>query len=192
MKYNINLNNKEFTVEVISAKPPVFDVVVNGKRATLIIEERQEVEAVSGNEVRAEMAGTVVRTVVEEGERVEKGQPLLVIEAMKMESEIASPSNGIVKKILVREGEKVSPGTPLIILESGKGESVKVAISGVVTKVLKKPGDEVKAGEVIMILEAMKMENPVTSPFDGIVESINVSEGDRVSSGDVVAKVAKL
>jgi len=192
MKYNICLNDREFTVEVISAKPPFFDVIVNGKRATLIIEESHEVEAVSGNEVRAEMAGTVVRTVVEEGEKVEKGQPLLVIEAMKMESEIASPTNGIVKRILVKEGEKVSPGTPLIILDSGKGEAVKVAISGVITKVLKKAGEEIKAGEAIMILEAMKMENPITSPFDGVIESINVSEGDRVSSGDVVAKVARL
>jgi len=191
MKYGIKVNDKEFVVEIISAKPPVFEVVVNGKRATLIVEESREVEVVSGNEIKAEMAGTVVRIVVEEGERVEKGQPLLVLEAMKMENEIAAPTSGVVKKILVKEGEKVSVGTSLIILDSGIGEPIKVAMSGVVTKILKKPGEAVKAGEAILILEAMKMENPITAPFDGVVESINVSEGDRVSSGDVVVKIAR-
>ncbi|AEA47675.1 biotin/lipoyl-containing protein [Archaeoglobus veneficus] len=197
MRYDIKVNDKKFNVEIISAKPPLFEVSVNGKRATLIIEETQEVEAISGNEVRAEMAGTIVRIVVEEGEKVEKGQPLLVLEAMKMESEIAAPSSGVVKKILVKEGEKVNAGTPLILLdsgeagESGDGEAITVAMAGIVTKVLKNPGEEVKEGEAILILEAMKMENPITTPFDGVVESVNVTEGSKVSPGDVVARVRR-
>ena len=48
-------------------------------------------------------------------------------------------------------------------------------------------GSSVKKGEVILILEAMKMENEVVAPSDGTVASINVSAGDAVEAGDVLA-----
>ena len=48
-------------------------------------------------------------------------------------------------------------------------------------------GTAVKKGDVILILEAMKMENDVVAPEDGTVASINVSAGDSVEAGDVLA-----
>lgn len=48
-------------------------------------------------------------------------------------------------------------------------------------------GTAVKKGDVILILEAMKMENDVVAPEDGTVASINVSAGDAVEAGDVLA-----
>ena len=59
-------------------------------------------------EVRPPMPGRVVRIAVARGDRVRKGQTLLVLEAMKMQNEIPSPGNGIVRDVRVSEGESIS------------------------------------------------------------------------------------
>ncbi len=189
MKFLVKVNNRDYEVEILNADPPIFEVSVNGKKALINIGERKE-RTLSGNEVVAEMAGTVVRIVVEEGEEVKAGQPLLILEAMKMENEVVSPTDGKVEKILVKEGEKVSPGDPLVVL-GAEGTEVRVSISGVITRILKKPGEEVEENEPIMILEAMKMENEVVSPVKGKIAEIKVKEGDKVNQGDVVAVVSR-
>ena len=54
-------------------------------------------------------------------------------------------------------------------------------------KVLKETGDTVKIDDEIIILESMKMEIPISSEVNGIIKSIEVSEGDEVDEGQVVA-----
>lgn len=63
---------------------------------------------------------------------------------------------------------------------------------GVISDVLVKPGDKVKRGAVLLLLEAMKMQNEIPAPADGEVESVNVSKGASVNTGDlmVVLRVA--
>ena len=60
---------------------------------------------------------TVVGVLVKEGDRVEKGQVLCIIEAMKLMNEIESEVSGIVKKILVENGEPVEYGQPLFLIQ---------------------------------------------------------------------------
>ena len=67
------------------------------------------------------------------------------------------------------------------------GVKVNAPMPGKILGVKANPGQAVKKGEVILILEAMKMENEVVAPADGTVASINVSVGDMVESGDVLA-----
>ena len=64
---------------------------------------------------------------------------------------------------------------------------VKSQIKAVVWKVLKETGDTVKIDDEIVILESMKMEIPISSEFNGKIKSIEVSEGDEVDEGQVVA-----
>ena len=64
---------------------------------------------------------------------------------------------------------------------------VKSQIKAIVWKVLKKTGDTVKIDDEILILESMKMEIPISSEFNGKIKSIEVSEGDEVDEGQVVA-----
>jgi biotin carboxyl carrier protein len=67
--------------------------------------------------IRAPMPGKVVRVDVQEGERVAKGQRLAVLEAMKMENDVAAPHDGCVREISVVQGEVVEHGRALLTLE---------------------------------------------------------------------------
>jgi biotin carboxyl carrier protein len=63
------------------------------------------------------MPGKVVRVLVSEGDAVEAGQGLLVVEAMKMQNEIRSPKSGKVEKLLAKEGLAVNAGDVLAWVE---------------------------------------------------------------------------
>lgn len=67
--------------------------------------------------VNAYMPGRVVAILVQEGEEVQAGQGILVLEAMKMENEIRAEHEGVVTKILVQPGQSVDGGDPLFELE---------------------------------------------------------------------------
>ncbi len=69
-----------------------------------------------GGTVKSTMPGVVVKLLVKEGDAVEKGQPLLILEAMKMQNEITAPAPGMVKAIHVREREAVASGAKLVTL----------------------------------------------------------------------------
>jgi biotin carboxyl carrier protein len=65
-------------------------------------------------EIKAPMPGSILSIVVKEGAEVAKGDPLLILEAMKMENMIKSPGDGIIDKILVGEKESVEKNQVLI------------------------------------------------------------------------------
>jgi biotin carboxyl carrier protein len=67
--------------------------------------------------VTAQIAGRVITVKVKVGDTVAKGDVLLLLEAMKMENEIKSPTDGIVKDIPVSEGDRVSEGQVLVVVE---------------------------------------------------------------------------
>jgi acetyl/propionyl-CoA carboxylase alpha subunit len=67
--------------------------------------------------VTAPMPGVVIRVLADEGERVEARQPLLVLEAMKMETPLVSPYEAVVRRVLVAEGDQVPGGAVLVELE---------------------------------------------------------------------------
>lgn len=68
--------------------------------------------------VRAQMPGKIIRIVAAEGAQVEKDQPLLVMEAMKMENEIRAPHAGKVGALKVSEGQAVETGADLCVIEA--------------------------------------------------------------------------
>jgi biotin carboxyl carrier protein len=65
----------------------------------------------------APMPATVIRITVEPGQRVSKGEVLIMLEAMKMELPIKAPRDGSIKSIACKPGELVQPGIPLLELE---------------------------------------------------------------------------
>ena len=73
--------------------------------------------AMGGGAVVAPMQGTIVKVLVAEGQDVVADEPLCILEAMKMESEIRAQRSGRVAKVLVEAGKTVRPGEPLVVLE---------------------------------------------------------------------------
>ena len=73
--------------------------------------------ASGAEEIRSVMPGVVPRVLVNEGDPVEADQPLLILEAMKMENEIRSPRPGTIRRLLVSPGQTVAAGELLAELE---------------------------------------------------------------------------
>jgi biotin carboxyl carrier protein len=72
------------------------------------------VEAEGRQQITAPMAGKVIRVLVKFGEKVEVGQGLIVVEAMKMQNEIRSTKSGTVERLLAEEGQAVNAGETLV------------------------------------------------------------------------------
>ena len=79
-------------------------------------------EAQDGGSLKSPMPGQVVAFRVNVGDVVKKGQPLAVIEAMKIEHTINAPADGTVTELLFKAGDLVSDGDELLKLDTGKGE----------------------------------------------------------------------
>ena len=69
-----------------------------------------------GKTMLAPMAGTILRILVKEGQRVKKGEKRIVLEAMKMENEIVADEDGVIRSILVKANDSVESDQPLLIL----------------------------------------------------------------------------
>ena len=72
------------------------------------------------------MPGNVIRVLVKEGERVSRGQQLLVMEAMKMEHTIVAPADGLVENILFNPGDLVQNGSELIEFTQPKSTEERI------------------------------------------------------------------
>jgi acetyl/propionyl-CoA carboxylase alpha subunit len=72
---------------------------------------------------------------------------------------------------------------------SGEQSVVRASMPGTVIRLLVGPGDSVRARQPLVVLEAMKMETPLTSPYDAVVRAVHVTEGDRVAGGAVLVEL---
>jgi biotin carboxyl carrier protein len=99
----IQTGSLEFTAEVIDPR------AWRGRR-------HGHVEAEGRQQVLAPMPGKVIRLLVAVGDKVEAGQGLLVVEAMKMQNEIRSPKSGTIERLLAKEGQPVNVGEILCIV----------------------------------------------------------------------------
>jgi acetyl-CoA/propionyl-CoA carboxylase, biotin carboxylase, biotin carboxyl carrier protein len=72
---------------------------------------------------------------------------------------------------------------------AGEQSSVTAPMPGTVIRLLVRAGDSVRARQQLVVLEAMKMETPLTSPYDAVVRAVHVAEGDRVAGGTVLVEL---
>ena len=77
-------------------------------------------KAAPAGSLLAPMPGLVLRVLAEVGAVVTAGQPLLVLEAMKMEQTVSAPAHGVVAELRAKAGEQVSTGQVLAVLEAGE------------------------------------------------------------------------
>ena len=127
--YHLLHDHTSYRIEVLDqdADKKELKLLVNGESYHLKIEDEYDqlvrqlglgvVTTQKINEIKAPMPGLVLELNVEAGQTIAKGDPLLILEAMKMENVIKSAGDGIVEEILVEKGAAVEKGALLIKLE---------------------------------------------------------------------------
>ena len=132
MKYKVTLNNRVYEVEVEAGKAMLlseYDAVAPVAAAPAAPAPAATPAATpapsapsapvvvgAGEPVNAPMPGTIVRVNVTQGQTVNAGDVLCVLEAMKMENDITSPKAGTVTQVVVSKGSNVSSGDVLIVI----------------------------------------------------------------------------
>lgn len=149
-KYLVKLDDRQYEVDSQLISENCISLLVNEKAYTVFIveEEGKKYISIQGEQfcveeaktetgarsiaesatlkgtptIASPMPGKIVKILVGEGDRVEKGQGLVIVEAMKMENEIRSPGAGIVEKINFKEGDLVDAAEPIMELKSEEKE----------------------------------------------------------------------
>ena len=127
MKYKVTLNNRTYEVEVEAGQAMLVDeyeaytpapaaapAPVAAAPAAASVSAAPAL--VAGEVVKSPMPGNILKINVTVGQKVNEGDTLLVLEAMKMENEIAAPKAGTVAQIIVSKGAVVETGAPLVVI----------------------------------------------------------------------------
>lgn len=127
MKYKVTLNNRVYEVEVEMGQAMLIDeydaVAPAAPAAPTAVPAAPAAPAAvpaaalaSGDVVKAPMPGNILKINVAPGQKVEEGDVLIVLEAMKMENEIVATKSGTVAQVAVSKGAVVETGTPLVVI----------------------------------------------------------------------------
>jgi biotin carboxyl carrier protein len=141
-RWQISLDGNATDADALEIAPGIFSILLNGESHEIrvapnpdgsltILDGAHEFKAEVGDprawrgrkhgaleaegrqQVVAPMPGKVIRLLVKPGDKVEAGQGLLVVEAMKMQNEVKSPKTGTVEKLLTKENQAVNAGDAL-------------------------------------------------------------------------------
>ena len=131
MKYKVTLNGRTYEVEVEhdtamivdeyeayapAPAAPVAAPVAAPAAAAPAAQAAAPAVTGNGETIEAPMPGTIVNVLVTAGQKVNAGDVLVIIEAMKMENEIMAPKAGTITQVVTQKGAKVDTGTPLIVI----------------------------------------------------------------------------
>nr|NAZ22948.1 pyruvate carboxylase subunit B [Thermocrinis sp.] len=121
-KYYIRVDGRLEEVQLT----PLLEAIPAGGVSQAVaqqLEEKGIPKATQPGDATAPMPGRVVRILLEEGQPVQEGQTVAIVEAMKMENEIHAPITGVVKKIFAKPGDNVTPEDAILRIEPVKGDS---------------------------------------------------------------------
>ena len=131
MKYKVTLNNRTYEVEVEEGKAMLIDEyepyapaapapVAAASVAAAPVAAAPAAPAgaalAAGEVVKSPMPGNILKINVTQGQKVNEGDVLLVLEAMKMENEIVATKSGTVAQIVTAKGAVVETGAPLVVI----------------------------------------------------------------------------
>jgi biotin carboxyl carrier protein len=141
----VTVDERDYVIDVTSPSPGLYSLLANGKVFSAFVSRRRDrcevqvggwstgveigpvqgrrpsgrsATVVSGRqEITAPMSGRVVQVLVQDGQTVQDGESLVIIEAMKMETEIRSVARGQIKEVQVQAGMAVEAGQVLLVVD---------------------------------------------------------------------------
>ena len=133
MKYKVTLNNRTYEVEVEEGKAMLIDeyeayapavpapvaaapVAAAPAAAPAAHAAPAGAALAAGEVVKSPMPGNILKINVSQGQKVNEGDVLIVLEAMKMENEIVATKSGTVAQIVTAKGAVVETGAPLVVI----------------------------------------------------------------------------
>ena len=197
---SVNVNGTAYNVTfgapgaapVVNAAPAATTTVVTG-----------------GTDIKAPVAGTLLRHAVSEGASVKKGDTVIIVESMKMELEVKAPADGKIS-FTVQPGTQITAdqviatlGGTVVVQQAAPaaapvaaapaaapvvtgGTDIKAPVAGTLLKHVVASGTSVKKGDTVIIVESMKMELEVKSPADGTI-TFTVQPGTQITADQVIA-----
>ncbi len=124
--YSIIYKNKSFNVELAPGKEPktyTINTLYNSYEVDILdaeakyLKSRKHDELDEGAVISSPMPGKVVKVLVKKGDKVKAGDTVIIISAMKMESEYKVKKDRVVKEVKVKNGDTIDGNQPLVIVE---------------------------------------------------------------------------
>lgn len=215
--FTVNVNGREYDVKMengnvivdgtsyaVQVSEGIHAPVAEKNEPALQSQPRQTQTVVAGGskKIEAPLPGLILRIAASEGATVKKGQVILVLESMKMETEIFAPENGTIKRIAVKAHDQVKAGDILAEMETFKTVSATQTASPLKTSPVAQPAPAAKPA--IATRQPTPVAKPaeiktqptlvsggggvkkVEAPLPGLILRIPVQSGTRVEKGQIL------
>lgn len=221
--YTVNVNGTAYNVTA-SAASDNMSVTVNGTPYNVSFgaagsapaaPSAAPAQVTGGIEIKAPVAGTLLRHVASAGSKVNKGDTVIMIESMKMELEVKSPDSGTIN-FVVQPGSQIqagqvlatlggvvaalsapapapsakpsAPATPTPAPAAAGGKNVNAPVAGTLLRYVANEGDSVGADTTIIMIESMKMELEIKAGSAGKVHFL-ATPGSQINAGQAIAQI---
>ncbi|MBD5435125.1 MAG: sodium-extruding oxaloacetate decarboxylase subunit alpha [Treponema sp.] len=221
--YTVNVNGTSYNVTA-SAASDNMSVTVNGTPYNVsfgaagsapVAPSAAPAQVTGGIEIKAPVAGTLLRHVASAGSKVNKGDTVIMIESMKMELEVKSPDSGTIN-FVVQPGSQIQAGQVLATLggvaaapsasapapsaklsaptvptpapAAAGGKNVNAPVAGTLLRYVANEGDSVGADTTIIMIESMKMELEIKAGSAGKVHFL-ATPGSQINAGQAIAQI---
>ena len=200
--FNFKIAGRDYTTKVEEQENGTLLVTVNGKTYEVNMPEQAHAihksiarpaaaattptapsatpAAAKANTMSAPLPGTITKIVAQKGQKVKKGDVLIVMEAMKMANDIVAESDGTVKDICVSVGQSVNQGDALVEFQADDTAAPAPAAPKAAPTPQSAPAPAAAAPK------APAGANSVTAPLPGTITKILVQVGQQVKAGETV------
>ena len=115
--YKVKINGKKYTVELESIEENVESIKSDSKDKKVPIKKEETVKKINDEnalDVLSPIQGNIINVLVKKGQKVKKGDVLVIIEAMKLENEVNAPNDGEIVEVYVEKGQSVATNQLLV------------------------------------------------------------------------------
>ncbi|MFA5499115.1 MAG: biotin/lipoyl-containing protein [Candidatus Cloacimonadia bacterium] len=177
----VNVNGIDYFIEIEKDEGSPTQQVIQTSKACVTQEKISSIKSGNSGKVMAPIPGIVIDVYKKVGDRVETGDVILSLEAMKMESEMTASASGVIKSIEVNKGDSVLEGDLLATITTDK-----VAEQPKQKKVAPTPQTVRPQATPPSKPRVIAGDGSVRAPIPGIVLDVRVKEGQEIGADDIV------